>query len=67
MQKQVIKADVPETAGPFNLCVRYGNMIFISGLPPFDADYAASCARRAPTGSRFRRFPTYRSTARCAS
>ena len=41
MQKQIIKADVPETAGPFNLCVRYGNMIFISGLPPFDADYAA--------------------------
>jgi len=41
MHKQVIKADVPETAGPFNLCVRHGNMIYISGLPPFDADYAA--------------------------
>ena len=37
MQKQVIKADVPETGGPFNLCVRHGNMIYISGLPPFDA------------------------------
>jgi 2-iminobutanoate/2-iminopropanoate deaminase len=27
MHKQVIKADVPETGGPFNLCVRHGNMI----------------------------------------
>ena len=27
MDKQVIKADVPETGGPFNLCVRYGNLI----------------------------------------
>ena len=36
MEKQVIKADVPETAGPFNMCVRYGDMFFISGLPPFD-------------------------------
>jgi 2-iminobutanoate/2-iminopropanoate deaminase len=41
MQKQVIRADAPEIAGPFNLCVRYGDMIFISGLPPFDEDYAS--------------------------
>ena len=41
MHKQVIKADVPETGGPFNLCIRFGNQIYISGLPPFDADYAA--------------------------
>jgi 2-iminobutanoate/2-iminopropanoate deaminase len=42
MQKQVIKADVAETGGPFNLCVKHGNMIYISGLPPFDADYATA-------------------------
>src|SRR5436305_9939254 len=41
MDKMVIKADVPETGGPFNLCVRHGNLIFISGLPPFEEDYAA--------------------------
>ena len=40
MDKQVINADVPETGGPFNLCVRYGNLIFISGLPPFDAEFS---------------------------
>ena len=24
-----------------NLCVRYGDLIFISGLPPFDAEFSA--------------------------
>jgi len=41
MHKQVIKSDVPETGGPFNLCVRHGNMIYVSGLPPFDAEFSA--------------------------
>jgi len=40
VQKQIIKADVAETGGPFNLCVKHGNMIYISGLPPFDEEYA---------------------------
>ena len=49
MEKQVIKADVPETGGPFNLAVKYGNLIFISGLPPFDESYSSALrdARRA--------------------
>lgn len=41
MEKKVIKSDVPETGGPFNLAVQYGNLIFISGLPPFDEGYAS--------------------------
>jgi len=41
MNKEIVKADVPETGGPFNLCVRYGNMFYISGLPPFDEGYAS--------------------------
>jgi 2-iminobutanoate/2-iminopropanoate deaminase len=52
MHKDVIKTDVPETGGPFNLCVRYGNLIFISGLPPFPETYAAQLrearAKRQP-------------------
>ena len=40
MHKQVIKGDVPETGGPFNLCVKHGNMIYVSGLPPFDAEFS---------------------------
>lgn len=41
MQKQIIKADVPEAGATFNHCIKFGNMIFISGLPPFDAEYSA--------------------------
>jgi len=41
MQKQIIRSPkVAETGGPFNLCVKHGNMIYISGLPPFDEEYA---------------------------
>ena len=41
MHKQVVKADVPDAGATFNHCVKYGNMIYISGLPPFDAEYSA--------------------------
>ena len=41
MEKQVIKAAVPETGGPFNLCVRHGDMIYVSGLPPFEEAYCS--------------------------
>jgi len=30
---------VPETAAPFNPAVRFGPLIFISGLPPFEEEY----------------------------
>jgi 2-iminobutanoate/2-iminopropanoate deaminase len=42
VQKEIIRSpNVAETGGPFNLCVKHGNMIYISGLPPFDEDYAS--------------------------
>jgi 2-iminobutanoate/2-iminopropanoate deaminase len=43
VQKQIIRSPkVAETGGPFNLCVKHGDMIYISGLPPFDAEYAGA-------------------------
>jgi 2-iminobutanoate/2-iminopropanoate deaminase len=57
MDKQVIKAAVAETGGPFNLCVRYGDMIFISGLPPFDADYAGRLKAARAAGQPIPPFP----------
>jgi 2-iminobutanoate/2-iminopropanoate deaminase len=36
MDKEVIRAGVPETGGPFNLCVRHSDMLYVSGLPPFE-------------------------------
>jgi len=51
VEKQVIKADVPETNGPFNMCVRYGDMLFISGLPPFEAEYCAALRTARANGT----------------
>ena len=42
MEKTVVRgAGVPETGGPFNLCVRRGDMIYVSGLPPFEEEYCS--------------------------
>jgi 2-iminobutanoate/2-iminopropanoate deaminase len=57
MDKEVIKADVPEAGGPFNLCVKYGNLIFISGLPPFEEDYAATLRAARAQGRPLPPFP----------
>jgi 2-iminobutanoate/2-iminopropanoate deaminase len=57
MRKEVIKADVPETGGPFNLCVRHGGMIYISGLPPFDEDYAGQLRAARAAGKPIPPFP----------
>jgi 2-iminobutanoate/2-iminopropanoate deaminase len=57
MDKQVIKAGVPETSGPFNLCVKYGNLIFISGLPPFDEGYASKLRDARANGLPIPAFP----------
>jgi 2-iminobutanoate/2-iminopropanoate deaminase len=41
-EKSIYDAGLPSTNAPFNLCVRHGDLIFISGLPPFDEAYSAS-------------------------
>lgn len=41
--KRVIRTPlVPETGGPFNLCVVHQGMVYVSGLPPFEAEYCAA-------------------------
>lgn len=57
MNKQVFNADVPTTGGPFNLCVRHGNMIYVSGLPPFDEEYSARLRAARTAGSPIPAFP----------
>jgi 2-iminobutanoate/2-iminopropanoate deaminase len=57
MEKQVIKTGVPETGGPFNLCVRHGDMFFISGLPPFDEAYASQLREARAKGEPIPPFP----------
>jgi 2-iminobutanoate/2-iminopropanoate deaminase len=57
MDKQVITTDVPETGGPFNLAVKYGNLIFISGLPPFDESYSSTLRASRRVGRPIPPFP----------
>lgn len=57
MDKQVINADVPTTGGPFNLCVRHGDMIYVSGLPPFDAAYSADLRAARAAGTAIPPYP----------
>jgi 2-iminobutanoate/2-iminopropanoate deaminase len=58
MNKQVINADVPTTGGPFNLCIRHGDMVYVSGLPPFDEEYAARLRAARTDGAPIPPFPT---------
>lgn len=57
MEKQIITANVPETDGPFNLCVRYGDLLFISGLPPFPAEYCTALREARRSGAPIPPFP----------
>jgi 2-iminobutanoate/2-iminopropanoate deaminase len=57
MNKRVINADVPTTGGPFNLCIRHGSMVYVSGLPPFDEEYAARLRAARSAGTPIPPFP----------
>jgi 2-iminobutanoate/2-iminopropanoate deaminase len=57
VNKQIINADVPTTGGPFNLCIRHGNMIYVSGLPPFDEEYSARLRAARTAGAPISPFP----------
>jgi len=57
MEKQVITSSIPEAGAPFNLCVRYGDMIFVSGLPPFDAEFSAQLREARANGRPIPPFP----------
>jgi 2-iminobutanoate/2-iminopropanoate deaminase len=57
VSKQVVTATVPKTGGPFNLCIRHGNMIYVSGLPPFDEAYCAELRAARAAGRPLPPFP----------
>lgn len=52
LEKAVVRSDVPETGGPFNLGVTFGPLLFISGLPPFTEDYCATLRASRERGER---------------
>lgn len=58
MDKVVIRSPmVPETGGPFNMAVRHGNLVYVSGLPPFEEDFCRLLREARATGAPL---PAYR-------
>jgi 2-iminobutanoate/2-iminopropanoate deaminase len=56
-EKSVYDAGLPLTNAPFNLCVRHGDLIFISGLPPFDETYSSALREARDKGLPIPPFP----------
>jgi 2-iminobutanoate/2-iminopropanoate deaminase len=56
-EKKVYDAGLPSSNAPFNLCVRYGDLIFISGLPPFDETYSSALREAREKGLPIPPFP----------
>ena len=57
MEKQIYDAGLPSSNAPFNLCVRYGDLIFVSGLPPFDAEFSRQVREAREKGLPIPPFP----------
>lgn len=50
-------AKVPETGGPFNLCIRHGDMVYVSGLPPFQEDFCEGLRAARENGDPLPKYP----------
>ena len=57
MEKQIYDAGIESSSAPFNLCVRYGDLLFISGLPPFDAGFTRAVREARENGRPIPPFP----------
>ena len=57
MEKRNYDAGLPSTNAPFNLCVRHGDLIFISGLPPFDEKFSNAVREAREQGRPVPPFP----------
>jgi 2-iminobutanoate/2-iminopropanoate deaminase len=51
MDKTIIRADVPENGGAYNLCVRYGDLLYLSGLAPFEEEFCAQVRQARANGT----------------
>jgi len=57
LEKRNYDAGLPSTNAPFNLCVRHGDLIFISGLPPFDEKFSNAVREAREQGRPVPPFP----------
>jgi 2-iminobutanoate/2-iminopropanoate deaminase len=51
MKKRVINVPALETGAPYNLCVCYGDMVYVSGLLPCDAEFSKNLREARASGS----------------
>ena len=56
-EKQNFDAGLPGSNAPFNLCVRHDDLIFVSGLPPFDAEFSRALREAREQGRPLPPFP----------
>ncbi|QAY95529.1 hypothetical protein CWB41_07090 [Methylovirgula ligni] len=56
-KKKIISVAALETGAPYNLCVRFGNLLFISGLPPFDEEFSTKLREARANGTPTPPFP----------
>jgi 2-iminobutanoate/2-iminopropanoate deaminase len=57
MEKTIYDAGIESSNAPFNLCVRYGDLLFISGLPPFDLEFTRAVREARESGRPIPPFP----------
>jgi hypothetical protein len=57
VEKSVVKSDVPDLGVPLNMAVRYGDLLFVSGIPPFRESFASQLRTARESGNPLPRFP----------
>jgi 2-iminobutanoate/2-iminopropanoate deaminase len=57
VEKSVVKSGVPDLGVPLNMAIRYGDLLFVSGIPPFRGSYAAQLRAARASGNPPPRFP----------
>jgi 2-iminobutanoate/2-iminopropanoate deaminase len=57
VEKSVVKSDVPDLGVPLNMAVRYGDLLFVSGIPPFREAFASQLRAARESGTPLPRFP----------
>jgi hypothetical protein len=51
MKKRVVNVPALETGAPYNLCICYGDIIYVAGLPPFDTEFSKKLREARASGS----------------
>jgi len=57
MDKEVVKCNVPELGVPLNMGVKFGQLLFVSGIPPFNEEFAARLRASRAAGQPLPAFP----------